>query len=73
MDAHTRRAFSGTLQNFEAVFRLAQTGEHQTGGSGLGLSIAQRIANVYGGTIQARNREGGGLEIEIQLPLKNSG
>jgi len=32
------------------------------------LSIAQRIAVVHGGSIRARNREGGGLEMEICLP-----
>jgi signal transduction histidine kinase len=35
----------------------------------LGLSIAQRIAVVHGGGIRARNRDGGGLEMEIWLPV----
>lgn len=67
------RAFCGTLHIFEPFCRVTEAGEHQTGGTGLGLSIAQRIANVYGGNICARNREDGGLEIEIQLPVENSG
>jgi len=53
---------------FEPFYRVTEAREHQTGGTGLGLSIAQRVVVVYGGSIRARNREGGGLEIEICLP-----
>jgi two-component system, OmpR family, sensor kinase len=38
-------------------------------GHGLGLSIAQRVVEVHGGSIEARNAEDGGLEIRLQLPL----
>jgi signal transduction histidine kinase len=41
---------------------------HDTG-TGLGLPIARRIAESHGGTMRARNREGGGLEVSIHLPL----
>jgi len=54
---------------FEPFYRVTESLEHQTGGTGLGLSIAQRIATVHGGTISARNRPGGGLEMEITLPV----
>jgi signal transduction histidine kinase len=37
-------------------------------GTGLGLPIARRIAEEHGGTIGARNRPGGGLEVFITLP-----
>ncbi|HUW97704.1 MAG TPA: ATP-binding protein [Acidiferrobacter sp.] len=37
---------------------------------GLGLAIARRIAEAHGGTIQLRNREGGGLEVLVRLPLR---
>jgi two-component system sensor histidine kinase CpxA len=56
---------------FEPFYRVTEAGEHQTGGTGLGLSIAQRIAIVHGGNIRARNRDGGGLEMEIRLPAQN--
>jgi two-component system sensor histidine kinase MtrB len=39
------------------------------GGSGLGLAIAAEHAALLGGRIGARNRQGGGLEIEIRLPV----
>ena len=56
---------------FEPFYRVTEARGHQTGGTGLGLSIAQRIAIVDGGGIRARNREGGGLEVEICLPMED--
>jgi signal transduction histidine kinase len=39
-----------------------------SGGYGLGLSIAQRIASSHGGELLLHNREGGGLRVSILLP-----
>jgi two-component system, OmpR family, sensor histidine kinase KdpD len=39
------------------------------GGTGLGLSICKGIVEAHGGRISAGNRVGGGLRIEIRLPL----
>lgn len=39
-------------------------------GFGLGLAIAKRAIEADGGTLRARNREGGGLCMTITLPLK---
>ncbi|HET7474379.1 MAG TPA: ATP-binding protein [Candidatus Limnocylindrales bacterium] len=39
------------------------------GGSGLGLAIAAEHAALLGGDLRARNREGGGLEVELVLPV----
>jgi two-component system sensor histidine kinase ChvG len=36
--------------------------------AGLGLAIARTIVEGYGGTITARNREGGGACFEVRLP-----
>ena len=40
----------------------------RAGGSGLGLAIAQKIVTEHGGTIAARNADGGGGMIEIAIP-----
>lgn len=39
------------------------------GGSGLGLAIAAENAALLGGRLRARNRDGGGLAIELVLPV----
>ena len=38
-------------------------------GTGLGLAIADRAVRAHGGQIRARNREGGGLCVSIELPV----
>ncbi len=38
-------------------------------GSGLGLAIVRDMADAHGGTVTARNRDGGGATIGFQLPL----
>jgi two-component system OmpR family sensor kinase len=56
----------------ERLFRPFERGEpsrsRTTGGLGLGLAIGRAIATAHGGTLIARNREGGGLEMECVLP-----
>jgi two-component system sensor histidine kinase CpxA len=53
---------------FEPFYRVSGSRDRKTGGSGLGLSIAQRVVLLHGGSIAARNRNEGGLEIKIRLP-----
>jgi two-component system sensor histidine kinase CpxA len=53
---------------FRPFYRLDAARERQTGGAGLGLAIAERAVRLHHGTITARNAEGGGLVVEIQLP-----
>jgi two-component system, OmpR family, sensor histidine kinase MtrB len=43
-----------------------------SGSSGLGLAIAREHAELLGGTLAARNREGGGLELTLNLPVTRS-
>ncbi len=53
---------------FEPFYRAQEARERDTGGHGLGLAIAAAAVHRHRGTIEARNREGGGLEIRISLP-----
>ena len=39
-------------------------------GTGLGLAIVQKVALQHGGSIEARNRVGGGAEFLLWLPLR---
>jgi two-component system osmolarity sensor histidine kinase EnvZ len=39
-------------------------------GSGLGLAIVKRIVDIHQGQISIRNREQGGLEVIISLPIQ---
>lgn len=42
---------------------------HRGGSSGLGLAIAREHAALLGGELQAVNREGGGLLVQLRLPV----
>lgn len=42
----------------------------QSGGYGLGLSIAKRIVNAHAGTLSLENRQGGGLTVTVLLPTR---
>jgi len=39
------------------------------GHTGLGLAIVRAIVEGYGGTVEAKNREGDGSVFEVRLPL----
>ncbi|UOD28945.1 HAMP domain-containing protein [Massilia violaceinigra] len=53
---------------FQPFFRSNAT-SNNVDGHGLGLAIAQRVVDAHRGAIEASNREGGGLRVEITLPL----
>jgi len=53
---------------FEPFVRISTARERDSGGYGLGLTIASRAVAAHGGRIEARNRPGGGLCISIGLP-----
>jgi signal transduction histidine kinase len=55
---------------FEPFHRLESSRSRESGGTGLGLSIARNIAELHGGTLVLRNREGGGLEAVLTLPRR---
>jgi signal transduction histidine kinase len=39
-------------------------------GTGLGLAVVQKVALQHGGSIEGRNRQGGGAEFLLWLPLR---
>lgn len=55
----------------DALFNPFIRGDSARGGkgSGLGLAIVRRIAALHGGSVELRNRAGGGLEARVCLPL----
>jgi signal transduction histidine kinase len=62
--AHLERVFERFFSYRPA--EAAGTAPH----AGLGLAIARSIVQGYGGTIAARNRDGGGAVFEIRLPCE---
>ncbi|CDX16014.1 ATP-binding region ATPase domain protein [Mesorhizobium sp. ORS 3324] len=54
---------------FGSFVRLEQSRNRETGGLGLGLTIARNIARGAGGEISLSNHPGGGLLTELHLPL----
>jgi signal transduction histidine kinase len=52
----------------EPFYRLEESRSRETGGVGLGLAIAQAIAQAHGGTVTLLNRSVGGLRAKIVLP-----
>lgn len=54
---------------FVPFYRLDDARGRLTGGVGLGLAIAERAVRFHRGRVAASNRAGGGLVVEIRLPL----
>jgi len=58
-------------QIFEPFFRVEEAREEESGGIGLGLSIAKRSIRLHRGTIVAENTEPG-LRVQITIPAFTS-
>ena len=54
---------------FQPFYRLDHARERATGGFGVGLAIAERAIRLHSGRLTAKNRPGGGLVVEIRLPV----
>ncbi len=55
---------------FDAFYRVSKARDRDSGGFGLGLSIAKRAIQLHQGSLQARNTSPG-LLVEIRLPRTN--
>jgi signal transduction histidine kinase len=53
---------------FAPFVRLDASRSRDTGGTGLGLTIARTIARAHGGDVSLANRPDGGLRVTISLP-----
>ena len=53
---------------FKPFQRLEASRSRETGGTGLGLTLARTIIRAHGGEINLSNRSEGGLRVEILLP-----
>ncbi|MEO1680046.1 MAG: ATP-binding protein [Pseudomonadota bacterium] len=54
---------------FEPFVRVEESRSPDTGGAGLGLSIARSIIAMHGGSLDLENRAEGGLNVRVRLPL----
>ena len=54
---------------FEPFYRVDKSRTQATGGYGLGLSLARRIAEAHGGTLILENIPGQGVRSVLELPL----
>ena len=55
---------------FEPFYRVESSRNRDSGGTGLGLTIARDIAQAHGGTLTLQNLPGGGLEALLLLPRR---
>ncbi|UGQ46761.1 ATP-binding protein [Massilia endophytica] len=53
---------------FEPFYRLESSRSRESGGTGLGLTIARNIAEQHGASLSLSNQDGGGLEATLLVP-----
>ena len=57
---------------FEPFVRLEASRNRETGGVGLGLTIAKANIEASGGMLRLANRPGGGLSALVTLPARST-
>jgi len=54
---------------FDPFFRSERSRSRETGGAGLGLTVARQAARAHGGEVTLANHSEGGLIVRLELPL----
>jgi two-component system phosphate regulon sensor histidine kinase PhoR len=54
---------------FERFYRADKSRSSEQSGTGLGLSIVKHIAQLHGGTVEARSELGKGTTINVFFPV----
>jgi signal transduction histidine kinase len=57
---------------FEPFHRAERSRSRETGGAGLGLTVARQAARAHGGDVTLANRSDGGLVARLDLPLASA-
>ncbi len=57
---------------FRPFFRVNEKQGRSSGGAGIGLAIAYHAVTLHGGSIQAMNRDNGGLTVEFSFPVDSA-
>ena len=64
---------SELVRVFDPFYRVETSRSRESGGTGLGLTIARNIAEQHGGSISLANHPEGGLEVTLVLPAYYAG
>ena len=67
---HGRGMTHEQIANLGAYVQFDRT-SHEQQGTGLGLTIAKRLADIYGGSIELDASSGQGLTVRVRLPKHN--
>jgi two-component system osmolarity sensor histidine kinase EnvZ len=57
------------VERLKRPFTRLEPARSDRGGAGLGLAIVERVVRSHRGTLQLLPRPGGGLIVEIRLPM----
>ena len=62
---------SEQVKIFERFYRVDKARARNTGGTGLGLHISDRVVRLHGGTISVKSANGKGATFTLTIPIRN--